>query len=319
MRVFRERVRRYQRSRISPIHVRLRRLLLGTFAVSQSQWAAPLTGFTIRMRIPILMYHALDERRSAISIPPAVFEWQMLALYEGGFQVIPLSRLVHCLRNGSSLPDKAVVITFDDGLESVYTSAFPILERFACPATIFLVADYCGKWSDWPSQPASAPRFPLMTWSQICEMDSHGIEFGGHTFSHPRLDQVPPEGLEHEIVESKSSIEGRLGHSIELFAYPYGRYNEASDSIVRQVYSGACTTRLALAGPESDPLALERVDAYYVQTPLLFRRLSSPMTSMYLSIRGRGRTRSPEVHQIHQLSQLFGSCSRCLWSGQPFG
>ena len=242
------------------------------------------------MQVPILAYHAIDERPSAISIPPRTFEWQMHQLHNSGFHVIPLSLLVQCLRTGTPPPDRSVVITFDDGLESVYTYAFPVLERFGFPATVFLVAGYCGKQNDWPSQPSGSPRLPLMTWSQIRELDRHGIELGAHTFSHPRLDRVPPEELEREILHARTDIEGHLGHAVGLFAYPYGRWNQASEALVRQVYSGACTTRLALVGSESDPLALERVDAYYIQHPLLFRRLASPAFSLYLSLRRQARS-----------------------------
>ena len=241
------------------------------------------------MHVPILTYHAIDERPSPISIPPAAFEWQMSELRNSGFHVIPLGRLVQHYHTGSTLPDRPVVVTFDDGLESVYTFALPVLRRFGFQATVFLVAGYCGKQNDWPSQPSNALRLPLMTWSQIRELDRDGIEFGAHTDSHPRLDRVPFEELEWEILGSKTNIEQRLGHAVELFAYPYGRRSEASDALVRQGYSGACTTKLALAGSTSDPFELERVDAYYLQHPLMVRHLSSRFFSPYLSLRRRLR------------------------------
>ncbi len=241
------------------------------------------------MRIPILMYHALDDQRSAISIPSKTFERQMHALHESGFQVISLGQLVQCLRTGNPVNDRSVVISFDDGLESVYTSAFPILKQFGFPATVYLVAGYCGRWNDWPSQPSDALRFPMMTWPQIREMDRHGIEFGAHTFSHPRLDQVPPEALNYEVLESKSAIEESLGHSVDMFAYPYGRHDKASEAVIRDTYAGACTTRLGLVGPHSDPLALERVDAHYVQHPFMLRHLFDSAFSGYIGFRRQVR------------------------------
>lgn len=237
------------------------------------------------MPTTVLMYHAIDQGRSAISISPATFERQMGWLYESGFQVVPLGQLVSSLRNGQALPEKSVAITFDDGLESVYTAAFPILERFGFPATVFLVAGYCGKSNGWPSQPTGVPRFPLMTWPQIRELERHGIDFGAHTFTHPRLDRVPPGELEHEVLASKAVIEDHLGHEASLFSYPYGRYNRASAELVSQAYAGACTTHLGMVTADSDPLALPRVDAYYVQQPQIFRLLSSPIFAMYLGIR----------------------------------
>ena len=239
----------------------------------------------MRNRVPILMYHAVHERRSVISIPPALFAWQMGWLHENGYGVIPLSRLVQHLRSGDELPDRTAVITFDDGFESVYTSAFPVLTRYGFPATVFLVPDYCGQSNDWPSQPRTVPRLGLLSWEQIGEMHRHGLEFGGHTLTHPRLDRLAPDEAEREIVGSKAEIEDHLGRSVELFAYPYGRYDAAAETIVRRAHAGACTAHLRLVAPRSDPLALERVDAYYVQDPLLFRAMWNPTFSLYLGLR----------------------------------
>ena len=112
------------------------------------------------MKTTVLMYHALADERSAISLPPSVFQRQMRLLHEGGFRVISMSDLVSSLQSGEELPGKSVVLTFDDGFESVYTNAFPVLQRYGFPATVFLVADYCGKTNDWPSQPGGIPSFP---------------------------------------------------------------------------------------------------------------------------------------------------------------
>jgi len=236
------------------------------------------------------MYHAIEERRSVLSVSPAIFAWQMRWLSERGYRIISLSDLVRHLRNNAPLPDRSVVITFDDGLESVYTSAFPILERYGFPATVFLVPDYCGRWNDWPSQPSVAPRLPLLSWPQIREMDRYGVEFGAHTLSHPRLDRLSRDEVEREILGSKASIEEHLGHPVEVFAYPYGRHNDTSGAVVRRAYTGACAGELKLVGPGSDPLALERIDAYYVTQPLLFRGLSRPWFPLYLGLRRPLRT-----------------------------
>lgn len=236
-----------------------------------------------RERVPVLAYHALDRRRSVVSTPPEIFAWQMRWLYESGFRVIRLRDLVRFLRDGDALPARAVAITFDDGFESVYTVAFPILARYGFPATVFLVPGY--REDGWPGQPPSVPRARLLTWSQVREMDRHGIEFGAHTVSHPRLDRLGREEAEHEILGSKTIIEESLGHAVKLFAYPYGRYTEAAKATVRDAFSGGCATRLGPATPRSDRFALERVDAHYVRQPWLFRALSSPAFSPYLSLR----------------------------------
>jgi peptidoglycan/xylan/chitin deacetylase (PgdA/CDA1 family) len=236
------------------------------------------------------MYHALGEDASLIATPRAVFAWQMRWLHEHGYQVIPLSRLVQCLRNGHQLPPRSIVITFDDGFESVYTHAYPVLADYEFPATVFLVAGYCGLENNWPNQPAAVPSQPLMTWTQICELDRNGIEFGAHSITHPLLDQLVSGDVEREILDSKATVEDQVGHAIELFAYPYGRYNETVKRIVSRAYTGACSTRLGVVRPGSDPLALDRIEVHYVANLRLFQGLSRPWFSSYLGMRRLLRT-----------------------------
>lgn len=237
------------------------------------------------MSTSVLMYHSLDDRGSVISIAPRDFQQQMDLLHQGAYNVISFGQLVSFLREGRPLPERSVVITFDDGFSSVYTVAAPVLEQYGFPATVFLVAGYCGKTNDWPSQPSGVPRMPLMTWSQVLELEREGFEVGAHTCTHPRLDLVADDALEYELVESKAFIEDKLGHSVELFSYPYGRFSQSSAAIVQQTYLGACTTRLGTVKDKSDPLAIQRIDAHYVRRPQMFKLLSSPALSMYLGLR----------------------------------
>lgn len=236
-------------------------------------------------RIPILAYHALDESPSPISTAPSVFERQVRWLAEHDYRVIPLSVLVRRLRAGEEVGPRTAVITFDDGFLSVYTSAMPILARLGFPATVFLVAGYCGRRNDWSGQPDGVPRYPLLNWTQVRDMDGRGFEIGAHTVNHPRLDRLVPEQVEHEVVGSKTQIEDRLGHAIDLFAYPYGRWTLLVREVVGRAYSGACTTFQALVGPDSDPLVLSRIEAHYVRSPLILGRLPSRMFPAYLAVR----------------------------------
>jgi peptidoglycan/xylan/chitin deacetylase (PgdA/CDA1 family) len=231
------------------------------------------------------MYHALGESASPITTPTAVFAWQMCWLHEHSYQAIPLSRLVRCVRTEDQLPPRSIVITFDDGFASVFTRAYPILAEYGFSATVFLVSDYCGRRNDWPSQPTTVPYQSLMTWTQICEMDRDGIEFGAHSATHPMLDQLAVSDVEREILDSKAKIEDQVGHAIELFAYPYGRYNETVKRVVSRAYTGACSTRLGIVRPGSDPLALDRIEVHCVANLHLFQGLSRPWFSSYLGMR----------------------------------
>lgn len=243
-------------------------------------------------RVPILMYHTLDERPSIISIAPSVFEWQMHWLHEQGYRIVSLSQLAKQLRTGVLPADRTAVITFDDGFSTVYTVAFPILARYRFTATVFVIPGLCGRSNEWPDQPTSVPRQPLLSWAQIRRMHQNGIEFGAHTLTHRRLDQLASVELQGEIIDSKAMIEDRLGDSVEVFAYPFGKYNDAVKAVVAGAYVGACTTHLSLVDSMSDPLELSRVEAHYVTLRPVFASLSSQAFPLYLDVRRALRSTS---------------------------
>jgi len=240
-------------------------------------------------RIPILMYHGVGETSSPVSITADRFAAQMAWLHRAEINVVPLLEIVERIRSREPLPDRSVSITFDDGLESVYTQAWPVLARYGFPATVFLVAGRCGLDNAWPGQPAGIHRESLLSWEQVQELHRHGIQIGAHTLDHPRLDLLPQEEAKRQIVDSKAIIEEQLGHPVRLFAYPYGRHTPTARQIVSSLYSGACTARPGLVSMSSKAWTLGRIDIAYVNHLFLFRRLFSPMFPEYLGFRRKLR------------------------------
>jgi len=239
--------------------------------------------------LPILMYHGVDSQPSVINFPPDRFRWQIKWLYTHGYKSIPLSELNRCMITGQDLPERSVVLTFDDGYQSLYTEVFPILQQYSFSATIFLVAGFCNKDNYWPGQPSMIPRMKLLTWEQIGEMSRFGIEFGSHTVNHPRLDHLPANALHDEIVLPKEILESRLGIPVTVFAYPYGRYTDLVKDMVRSSYEAACSTRIGLVKTNSDRYALERVEISYLFYQWVFQQLSHPIFPYYLLARWVGR------------------------------
>jgi peptidoglycan/xylan/chitin deacetylase (PgdA/CDA1 family) len=237
-----------------------------------------------RSRIPILMYHSVDTSDSVVSTPPSAFAAQMRFLHESGVQTLSLSAAVEALRRGP-VPARAAVITFDDGFESVYKDAFPVLVKYGISATVFLVTGYCGRDNSWPSQPGHITRRPLLTWGQVTEMHHAGICFGAHTHTHPHLTSLSRCRAEDEILTSKQTIEDHLQQPVQAFAYPYGAYDDEIKRVAAAHFAVACSTRLAFARPGSDMLALERLDVHYLRRPLTFRRLFSAEMRVYLGLR----------------------------------
>ncbi len=236
------------------------------------------------MRIPILTYHSLDESGSVLSMQPGLFARQMRTLYDQGFRAVSLSELLQVLQDKPG-DQKTIAITFDDGFENLYEHALPILATYHFTATVFLVTDHCAKNNNWPGQAARLPQLPLLRWSQIREMADLGIQFGAHTKTHPNLRRLSDVAAREEIIGSQKAIEDHIQHRVNTFAYPYGAFNSLTRDLVRSHFDLACSADLDYARPGSDPLALERLDAFYLRSQYFFRCLLSCRTVTYLRLR----------------------------------
>ncbi|MDX1548321.1 MAG: polysaccharide deacetylase family protein [Rhodothermales bacterium] len=239
--------------------------------------------------LPILTYHSLDDSGSVVSVDPALFARQMAHLHAEGYRTLRLAEAARRLRTASPLPDRCVVLTFDDGYRNVYTDAFPVLQRYGFTATVFLITRYCGGHNDWPGHASPVGRLPLMDWPQARELQRHGIELGAHTLTHPDLRRLDPATAEQEIAQSRAEIEDRLGTAVHTFAYPYGRYDAAVKALTATHFACACSTRLGRARPGDDPYALKRLDAYYFRREPLFTDVPVPVLDAYLFARQRLR------------------------------
>jgi peptidoglycan/xylan/chitin deacetylase (PgdA/CDA1 family) len=236
------------------------------------------------LHYPIITYHSVEDYESPLFVSPARLKAQLAALAEHGYQSISLTTLFDGLRQNSALPDRAVVITFDDGYASVYEAAWPILSAYGYTATVFLVTDYCGSDNQWPGQPANVPSRPLMTWAQVQELASAGFEFGAHTRTHAPLPALSENQALDEIIISKQEIQNHTGQQVTSFAYPYGAVASTIANIVQRNFGGAVGVRLGMVTENSDIYGLERIDAYYL-SPGLVRYLHRPQGRIYLRLR----------------------------------
>ena len=222
------------------------------------------------------MYHAVHSQRSPISVTPQDFSKHMRWLNEAGVRVFSAAELARSIRQGKSLPSNSLVLTFDDGLECLYWNAYPVLREYGFTATVFLVSGYCGKMNNWPGQPPGIPSLKLLNWEQVKEMGDNGIEFGAHSVSHPQLDRLSKVEVEFELTGSKSEIERHLECEVETFAYPYGKCDPLVKELAAGTFQGAYGTEMGFVDVDSDLFALNRIDVYYFQRPVLFQRLLSP-------------------------------------------
>ncbi|HHZ91981.1 TPA: polysaccharide deacetylase family protein [Candidatus Poribacteria bacterium] len=124
------------------------------------------------------------------------------------------------------------MITFDDGYESCYTHAFPILKRYGFTATIFMLAGYVGKWNSWDAR-LGWKRFKHLSKDQITDLSLEGYTFGSHGLNHLFLTFQHHETVQTELKVSKSILEDILQKPIDCFAYPYGNYNPRITQLVK--------------------------------------------------------------------------------------
>lgn len=231
--------------------------------------------------LPVLTFHDLKDHTSVISFPPELFRRGMLKLHEKGYRPISLLEAVDHLALKKTFPERSFVITFDDGYESVYKQAFPVLQDYRMTATIFLTVGEGEKTKPAKRLPSIEGR-SMLKWHEIVEMKQWGIGFGAHTLTHPDLTRLPLNRVEMEICDSKARIENMLNAPVTCFAYPYSRYDDRSRKLVQKHFACACSDRLGLVAVGKDPYTLKRVDAYYLRTEKMFELMLTGLFPWYI-------------------------------------
>ncbi len=170
---------------------------------------------------PILLYHHVstnsETQDSRYNIPPEKFEEQIKWLFDNGYQTINISELANLIYYGGEIPQRPVVITFDDGNIDNYSNALPILKKYGFVATFFVVETYVNGEE-------------MISTDQVKELIQNGWEIGSHSKTHPHLPNISEELLPDEIRMSKLNLEEKLGVPVNSFAYPFGEIN---DNIIR--------------------------------------------------------------------------------------
>lgn len=211
--------------------------------------------------LPILCYHSIDMSGSPVSVDPRSFADQMEYLRKQGYQTVTLHDVVEYAQNGHTSVKRPVCIVFDDGYKNNYREAFPVLDQAGFSATIFVTTDYVGKTNSWDAQHVSIRTLPMMSWEEIVEMSRHGIEFGSHTKSHPKLAEIDVKMAREELVGAKEELEHHIGKKVEFASYPFGSFNGEVQTLAESLFKAVVSTRLGKVHLGSDIHALERINA----------------------------------------------------------
>lgn len=213
--------------------------------------------------IPVLNYHQVnDEKFSPLTMKTSDFEAQMAYLHAEGFHAITLNQLYNYLQNNVSLPEKPVVITFDDGYVDNYEKAMPILQKYGMKATLFMIGDSIG-----------TPGF--LNAAQLRAMEaSQTFDIESHTYSHKDLRTLALSAVTTELIKSKQLLEGVLGHSVEYIAYPCGFTTADIDNLTKQAgYRLAFTVDTGNVNQGANNFNLNRVPIFEGDNPLLSMKL----------------------------------------------
>jgi peptidoglycan/xylan/chitin deacetylase (PgdA/CDA1 family) len=209
----------------------------------------------------ILTYHSIDSSGSAISVHPDAFERHIAWLTSGSVAVTTIEDLVRL-----PTPTDAVAITFDDGFVNFRDVAAPRLLASGLPVTLFVVGDRVGTTNAWDGRPAQGiPHLPLLDWPALARLHEMGVALGAHSRSHADLTRLDPTAVEDEVRGSRDVVEQETGARPTVFAYPYGRVNDAIAGIVAGTFRYACTTEFKTLDGITTSVRLPRLDMYYLR------------------------------------------------------
>ena len=239
------------------------------FALLAAAGVTRLVAWLNRRRVAILCYHSVTPRPEGIPRDPHKLHLDTrrfishLEHLRRRHHVISLAEYVAARREGRRLPSGSVVLTFDDGYRNFLTVIAPLLAERGFSATVFVVTNKADAADAATAQRVWAPADDrtYLSWSEIERLTAAGgVEFGSHTCSHPRLDDVEPQVAERELRESRAALARHLPGGCAAFSYPHGRSTPALSELTRTVgYDCALTTVMGLNGERDDLHALRRV------------------------------------------------------------
>jgi peptidoglycan/xylan/chitin deacetylase (PgdA/CDA1 family) len=219
--------------------------------------------------LTILSFHKIGEPSASswgvtswFYIPEATFAGYLSYLHEEDWQVIDLAAFLRGLVAPNSLPERAVLLTFDDGYRTMLTVVLPWLRRFRYPAVVFVPSDFVGGSNAFDAN--IEPEEAICDWDELRELERQGVSVQSHGASHRAFSYLALAEQEEELRRSKAALEAGLGKTVEVFSYPYGDGGENPQelrALMRRIgYQAGC---LYTGGPNrlpvSDPYRLTRL------------------------------------------------------------
>jgi peptidoglycan/xylan/chitin deacetylase (PgdA/CDA1 family) len=221
-------------------------------------------GVARTVKVPILMYHYVsvppadaDIYRVDLSVSPDLFAAHLDRLQAEGYTTISLYQLLAHLTQGAPLPEKPVVITFDDGYRDVYENAFPLLRAHGMTATFFVITDFVDE------------QRPLyVSWDMAREMLAAGMSIESHSRNHFTLKGQNDDYLVWQALGSLETLQYELGVRPRFISYPAGDYDQRTIDVFKSAnYWGGLTTEQGSEQSSDHPFELERIRVRDTTTP----------------------------------------------------
>lgn len=252
-------------------------LVSGIFAVPRGSVE---TSAESKMQLPVVMYHQLTKninRTGAYCITLAQLENDLKFLQDKGYETVDVEQLVNHVKSGAPLPEKPIIITFDDGYETVYSYAEPLLEEYGMCAVASVVGAYTDMYSQMDDHTLS---YSYMNWDEVRELaQGNVIEIQNHSYDLHKTDNSGRHGAQKVSTETVSEYSAFLNDDIgkmqklltektgkkpQAFTYPFGSYSKESKQIIKAMGFDAafvCEERINLIDTE-DTEWLYRIGRY---------------------------------------------------------
>ena len=232
-----------------------------------------MTRETTRARVtsvPILVYHSVSRDPSpwigSLSVTPAAFRRHLRLIAEAEATLLRVSDFVDAIVRGSGLPERPVLITFDDGFSDFRSEAWPALREAGFVATLYVTTGFLEGFHR--ASGVKRPPGPWLRWDALPDLREQGVEIGGHSHTHPHLDTLSAEAARREIKVCREVLERLLQAPVRSFAYPHGFLSRSVRDLVRESgFDSACAVKNRLSSSDDDPLALARLTVRSTTTP----------------------------------------------------
>ncbi len=186
--------------------------------------------------IAVLAYHKIgepaDDWYTYNYIPEKTFEEHLEYLKNSDWECLDVKSFLSGLADDNNLPDKSILLSFDDGYASTYNVALPLLQRYNFPAVVFVPTAFVGSYNSFDADLFVEPRELMCTWEQLSALENSGVSVQSHGINHKHFSALTVEEQFAEIHGSKSIIESKIKNEVKLFSFPYGDNMENDKQII---------------------------------------------------------------------------------------